>query len=150
MKMKAIGRVKSKHKKPADIKAACREGLRYRERSTIVLDRKLATGMEDLKRFSHAWVIFHLDRNNKIKTKDYPKSPEESEEVGVYASRSPCRTNHIGLRLVRIISIDRNELLVEGLDAIDRSPVLDIKPFVPRFDMPERKEVRTAEWYDDR
>ena len=56
-------------------------------------------------------------------------------KVGVFASRSPVRPNHIGISIVRIKSIKKNEILTSGLDAFDGTPVLDIKPYIKDLDV---------------
>ena len=76
----------------------------------------------------------------------HPGPPDiELPKVGVFASRSQYRPNHIALRLVRIVKVEDNVVFVEGLDAINGSKVLDIKPYVPGFDRP--KEYSVANWY---
>jgi tRNA-Thr(GGU) m(6)t(6)A37 methyltransferase TsaA len=147
--MEPIGYVKSEYRKRGDVVKACEEGLSFRGRSSIKMMQNLAMGLEGLGEFSHAWVLFHLDRERRVEIKTYPgpAGMKGLPDVGLYASRSPHRPNGIGLRLVRIVSVKGNEVVVEGLDAIDRSPVLDIKPFVPRFDLPKRGDIKTAGWY---
>lgn len=150
MIMEPIGFVKSDCKRPEEIRIACEQGLEYRGRSSIMIRDEFSEGLDGLDKFSHAWVIFHLDREGRTELDTYP-GPETIRglpRVGLYASRSPCRPNRIGLRLVRVVSARGSEVVVEGLDAIDRTPVLDIKPFVPRFDMPEKSGVKTAGWYE--
>jgi tRNA-Thr(GGU) m(6)t(6)A37 methyltransferase TsaA len=150
IEMEPIGYVKSGCRKRSDVVKACKEGLSFRGRSIIMLKHELAMGLEGIEEFSHAWILFHLDRERRVEMITYPGPAvmKGLPDVGLYASRSPCRPNRIGLRLVRIVSIKANEIVVEGLDAIDRTPVLDIKPFVPRFDLPEKGEVKTAGWYE--
>ncbi len=58
----------------------------------------------------------------------------DNEEHGIFATRSPARPNAIGISTVRLISVDKNILHVEDVDIIDRTPLLDIKPFYPKFD----------------
>jgi tRNA-Thr(GGU) m(6)t(6)A37 methyltransferase TsaA len=64
--------------------------------------------------------------------------------VGVFATRSPARPNPIGLTTVRVLERSRNTLKVTGLDAIDGTPVLDIKPYIPGYDSPTR--AKTPSW----
>ena len=64
----------------------------------------------------------------------------------MFASRSQYRPNHIALRLVELVKVKGNRLEVRGLDAINNSEVLDIKPYIPQFDRPEK--IRVADWYD--
>jgi len=115
--------------------------------SEIILDPKLKTGLEGLQHFSHAFVLFHIHKVAKMELKTYPApvSIKNLQSVGVFASRSQYRPNPIGLRLVRIVKLSKNRLVVEGLDAIDGTPVLDIKPYVSYFD--SRENVKNG-WLD--
>jgi len=75
-----------------------------------------------------------------------PPSIKDLPKVGVFASRSQYRPNPIALKLVKLVKVRNNKLYVQGLDAIDDSPVLDIKPYIPGFDKPEK--VKIANWYN--
>jgi len=98
--------------------------------------------------FSHIFVIFHLDKVKKTELITHPGPPtiKSLPKVGIFASRSQYRPNPIALRLVKLLRIEGNILHVEGLDAINNSRVLDIKPYVRGFDRPE--EYETAPWYN--
>lgn len=74
-----------------------------------------------------------------------PPGVKDIPKVGVFASRSQYRPNPIALRLVKLIRIQENILHVEGLDAINESVVLDIKPYIDGFDRPG--EFKVADWY---
>lgn len=143
-----IGVIKSPFENPEDLIFACEKGLNTKTISTITLDEKLEEGLYGMNEFSHVFVIYFLDRANKIELLTHPGPPTETElpKVGVFASRSQFRPNHIALRLVKLLEIEGNKLRVEGLDAINGSKVLDIKPYVHGFDRP--KHFKTANWYD--
>ena len=88
---------------------------------------------------------------NKINTIELithpgPPSIKDLPKVGVFASRSQHRPNPIALKLVKLIKIEKNKVHVQGLDAINNSPVLDIKPYISGFDKPEK--VKIASWYN--
>ena len=76
--------------------------------------------------------------------KVHPKGNEKLPLVGVLASRSPARPNPIGITTVKLLGRDRNVLKVQGLDAVDGTPVLDIKPHIPRYDSPT--QATTPDW----
>ena len=148
IQMEPIGRVKSKFRKPEELHIACKKGRLFNAQSEIILasrNKKMLAGLEE---FSHVWVIFHLHKADKVEAVTYPGPSRISglPPVGVLASRSQYRPNHIALRLVQIIEVRGNSLKIMGLDAIDDSPVLDIKPYVPHFDMPA--SPKTAYWYE--
>jgi tRNA-Thr(GGU) m(6)t(6)A37 methyltransferase TsaA len=145
--VKPIGRVSSIYRKPEEVHFACEEGLHADTESEIVLRSDLRPALEGLEEFSHIWVIYRLDRARRTEVRTHPGPPEMKDlpRVGVFASRSQYRPNHIALRLVELVEIRENRLVVRGLDAINNSPVLDIKPYVPYFDLPENPRV--ADWY---
>jgi tRNA-Thr(GGU) m(6)t(6)A37 methyltransferase TsaA len=88
--------------------------------------------LEDLESFRFIWVVFWFDRNPGFRPKVLP--PRSRRRRGVFATRSPYRPNPIGLSAVELIRIDRLVLHVRGLDILDQTPVLDIKPYVPYTD----------------
>jgi len=105
--------------------------------SEVVLLPGLAPGLEGLARYSHIIVIYYAhkaadpaDMALRVRYKGNPTLPM----VGVFASRSPYRPNPLGQSLCRLLEVKGNILRVEGLDALDGTPVLDIKPFIPGYD----------------
>jgi tRNA-Thr(GGU) m(6)t(6)A37 methyltransferase TsaA len=97
-------------------------------------------GLTDLDGFSHIVVIFHLHLVQKGSLKACP--PWDHKEHGVFATRSPHRPNPIGVSIVRLESIERNILKILRVDMLDGTPVLDIKPYIPRLN--PTKGVRTG------
>jgi tRNA-Thr(GGU) m(6)t(6)A37 methyltransferase TsaA len=117
--------------------------------SEIRLDTSLADGLLELQHFSHAVVVFlmheaHFDSAAHLTR--HPRDRTDLPLVGIFAQRARHRPNPIGITTVRIERVERGTLVVRGLDAIDGSPVLDIKPHVPLFDAPPRPRV--PEWMD--
>jgi tRNA-Thr(GGU) m(6)t(6)A37 methyltransferase TsaA len=101
-------------------------------RGTIEIDSAFAGGLRDLDGFSHLHVVVHLHRSRPrglVVTPFLDDSPR-----GVFATRSPRHPNPIGLSVVRLEHIERTTLHVAGLDLLDGTPVLDLKPYVPTFD----------------
>jgi tRNA-Thr(GGU) m(6)t(6)A37 methyltransferase TsaA len=109
----------------------------------IELDAALAEGLADLAGFSHAILIYHLDRV-AAPGKLIVRSFIDNELHGVFATRSPARPNPIGLSTVRILAIDGATIRFDGADMLDRTPLLDIKPYVPGLD--DRADARIG-WY---
>ncbi len=96
----------------------------------IVLKPELAEAVEGLDEFSHLEVIYFMhipDGRTGWKSKVHPRGHKELPSVGLFATRSPHRPNRIGLTLCELLAIDGSLLRVRGLDALDGSPVLDIK-----------------------
>ncbi|GFR69497.1 tRNA (adenine(37)-N6)-methyltransferase [Elysia marginata] len=93
--------------------------------------------LEGLGDYSHAWVIFVFHKNNNSHTKAKVKPPRmDGRRTGVFSSRSPYRPNNIGLSLVKIDRIEGATVYFSGVDMIDGTPVLDIKPYIPEYDYP--------------
>lgn len=109
-------------------------------RGTVELRPELAAGLRDLDGFSHVVLTCHLDRARPHRLRVVPYL--DSEPRGVFATRAPSRPNPIGLSVVRLVGIDGATLTVEGVDLLDGTPVLDVKPYVDEFDRPA--EVRTG------
>lgn len=84
-------------------------------------------------------ILFLFDRAGEVKL--VRPTFLDDEPHGVFASRHPCRPNSLGLTVVRLISRVKNLLEVSGVDVLDKTPVIDIKPYIPRFDcFPEANE----------
>jgi endonuclease-3 related protein len=110
--------------------------------SEIKVDPALAEALDNLDEFSHLLVLYWMHRAGKDwPLKVHPKGMIDVAAVGLFASRSPNRPNPIGVSLVRLLGRSGNSLRVEGLDAIDGTPVLDIKPFIPWNDAADRAGV---------
>ena len=114
--------------------------------STIVLNEEYCTSLKGLEDFSHVIVLYHLDKANYDSQKHLQRRPQNREDmplVGIFSQRGKDRPNRIGMTSVEIVSVSERELTVKGLDAIDGTPVLDIKPYYPVYD---KKEATVPEW----
>lgn len=118
-------------------------GLASGARGSIqfISDPDIKTALRRIEEFSHLWIIFvfHDHGGNKWKPSIRPPRLGGSEKVGVLASRSPHRPNPVGISAVRIEKVDLDaaggpEIFVSGLDLIEGTPVLDIKPYIPYAD----------------
>lgn len=128
---RVIGRVESPYTDKASVPRQPSEAREARGR--IVLDPALADGLDSLASFSHVWVVFVFHQaGESARLKVAP--PRSAERRGVFATRSPHRPNPIGLSVVRLLAIRDSALEVEGLDMVDGTPVLDLKPYLPYAD----------------
>jgi tRNA-Thr(GGU) m(6)t(6)A37 methyltransferase TsaA len=93
---------------------------------------EFAEGLKDLDGFDRIWLLYWFDRAVAARLLVTPYLDEA--ERGVFATRAPCRPNPIGMSSVRLERVDGNVLLVRGVDMLDGTPLLDIKPYAPRFD----------------
>ena len=128
--LKAIGCVRNEIKQP--VRESWEEVV-----SDIVVDNSLIEALDNLEEFSHIIVLYWMHRvtvSGPVPTKVHPKGKQELPLVGLFATRSPNRPNPIGKATVRLLQRQDNVLKVKGLDAIDGTPVLDIKPYLPEYD----------------
>ena len=103
--------------------------------SEIVIDDSLTQALDNLDEFTHIIVLYWIHKSPGQKpVKVHPRGNPDNELMGVFATRSPDRPNPIGKSTVRLLERRKNVLKVRGLDAIDGSPVLDIKPYIPGYD----------------
>jgi len=119
--------------------------LRSQAAGSIEVYPEFAAGLQDLEGFSHIIIlyIFHQSDGYSLRVKPFL----DHQERGLFATRYPYRPNPIGLSIVRLESVQANLLNVADIDVLDGTPLLDIKPYVPDFDV--RENARTG-WYETR
>lgn len=91
-----------------------------------------AEGLMDVEGFERIWLIYRFDRAHPGRLRVVPF--RDTVERGVFATRAPARPNSIGLSCVRLIAVEGRRLRVTGVDILDGTPLLDLKPYVPAFD----------------
>ncbi len=129
MKLNQIGVIKSPYK---NIINTPRQGRYSDELSEIIIYDEYVDGLDSLENHKHLIVLYWLDKADRNTLKAIP--PGAKEEKGVFSIRSPSRPNPIALCLVELIKIEENILKVKWLDALDGSPLLDIKPYIADLD----------------
>ncbi|XP_029169521.1 tRNA (adenine(37)-N6)-methyltransferase-like [Nylanderia fulva] len=93
--------------------------------------------LQGLQDFSHMWILFHFHRNDSTHTRAKVAPPRlNGIKTGVFSTRSPHRPCPIGLSLVKILKIENYTIYFEGVDMVNQTPVLDIKPYIPQYDNP--------------
>jgi tRNA-Thr(GGU) m(6)t(6)A37 methyltransferase TsaA len=119
---RAIGHVENDFDRPA-----AAEAIRSTE-SRIILDPALREGLRGLEPGQQIMVIFYFHRSQGYDLCQHPRGDRSRQQRGVFALRSPSRPNPIGVTVVDLVAIEGNVLRVQGLDAINGTPVLDLKP----------------------
>lgn len=118
------------------------------ETSQVKIFKNFCKGLKNIDDFSHIIILywFHLRDNEADRgtLRVVPKRHAGAQEVGVFASRSPSRPNPIGLCVCELLKVESCNLFVKGLDALEGSPVIDIKPYLPRADC--ISDAKTPEW----
>ncbi len=101
---------------------------------TVVVDDDFVSGLTDLEGFSHIILFYHFNRSAGFKLRVKPFM--DTVERGVFATRAPRRPNALGFSVVALENRDGAVLAVRGIDVLNHTPLLDIKPYVPAFDSP--------------
>lgn len=141
IEMEAIGFVENDVKDKKDVSWG-------EDTSSIVLNEQYISGLMGLDDFSHVIIIYHLDRAKYEKDKHLQRRPQNRDDmplVGIFSQRGKDRPNRIGMTSVEIVSVSDDRLVVRGLDAVDGTPVLDIKPYYPVYD---KKDASVPDWVD--
>ncbi|HHX13060.1 MAG TPA: tRNA (N6-threonylcarbamoyladenosine(37)-N6)-methyltransferase TrmO [Clostridiales bacterium] len=117
--------------------------------SRIVLKDEYRNGLKGLEEFSHILVITYLHESKFSVERHLQRRPRNLSDmplVGIFSQRAKDRPNPIGVTAVKIIEVNEESLVVEGLDAIKGTPVLDIKPYYPVYDIVQN--ARVPEWVE--
>jgi len=110
---------------------------------TVEVDAMYAAGLADIEHFSHVTLIYIFHRSEGFDLKIKPFMDDSVH--GVFATRAPRRPNPIGISTVALLKRNKNLLLIKGVDVLDGTPLLDIKPYVPEFDV---FQVSSVGWLD--
>jgi tRNA-Thr(GGU) m(6)t(6)A37 methyltransferase TsaA len=117
-------------------------------RGTVEINKKYAAGLKDLDGFEYIILLyhFHLSKGYTLEIKPFL----DDSLRGVFATRAPKRPNAIGISIVRLLKVEGITLHIEDVDILDGTPLLDIKPYVPEFDVRKTRAIgwlsRKAVW----
>jgi tRNA (adenine37-N6)-methyltransferase len=98
----------------------------------VEIFEQYAAGLKDIESFTHVYLLYRFDRAGTVEL--IRPTFLDDDPHGVFATRHPCRPNGIGMSIVKITGRNNNVLEVEGIDVLDQTPLLDIKPYIARFD----------------
>jgi tRNA-Thr(GGU) m(6)t(6)A37 methyltransferase TsaA len=137
-----IGVIRSEHvaAQETPIQPAYAKGCKGR----VEVFPEFAPGLRDLEGFSHVYLIYHFHQAGPAKLMVKPFL--QDVERGVFATRAPCRPNAVGLSIVELVRREGNVLHLDGVDILDGTPLLDIKPYTAKFD---RFETARNGWQDE-
>ncbi len=131
-KLKPIGIIHTPYKKPRD---APYQAYRSNEVGEIEVFKKYEEGLKDIEGFSHLIILYEFHKSINLDSPGLLVKPYlDDAPRGLFATRSPNRPNPIGLTVVELLERKGNILKVRGIDMLDGTPLLDIKPYVPTFD----------------
>lgn len=131
--MQPIGYIKSPYKQTHEIPKGF--GAKHEAEGILEVLPEFSVGLTDIEGFSHLFVIWAFDRSDGFQLLGTP--PIDNRPHGVFATRSPRRPNPIGLTVVELLRRDDSKLIVRGVDMLDGTPILDIKPYLSNV-APER------------
>jgi tRNA-Thr(GGU) m(6)t(6)A37 methyltransferase TsaA len=146
-----IGVVRTKRTVPEN--TPIQSSLNRTEHGVIEIDATYRDGLDGLEGFSHAWLLSWLHRPQGGGSRPAPLRQvpfllrPQPREIGIFATRGPRRINPIGLSLIELVDVTPTGVHFAGVDLIDGTPVIDLKPYVSRFDLPERHP--RCGWFDD-
>ncbi|MFZ2147514.1 MAG: tRNA (N6-threonylcarbamoyladenosine(37)-N6)-methyltransferase TrmO [Sedimentisphaerales bacterium] len=128
------------------------EVKRQRGSTKLQIFDRYCEALKGLDDFSHVLVLYWFDRNDTPEKRNilqvHPRGNKKNPLTGVFACRAPVRPNLIALSLCKVLSIRSGVITVDKIDALDGSPILDIKPYIPSIDS-EPKGVRVPGWLKD-
>lgn len=110
---------------------------------TIIIDKEYEEGLSDLEGFSHIILLYHFHKSKGYNLMVKPFM--DDQQRGLFSTRAPRRPNPIGLSIVQLIKIENNKISIQGIDVLNGTPLIDIKPYVPGFDA---REVTKLGWLD--
>jgi len=143
IEFRPIGTIHSPFKSPtgSPIQPSAAKGTEGR----IEISTEFAKGLQDLAGFSHIFIIYHFHLSKKFSLTVKPFL--DDKEHGVFATRAPSRPNPIGISVVRLTRIESSILYIQNVDVVDGTPLLDIKPYVPAFDVHPADKIG---WIEDK
>ncbi|MEA2101879.1 MAG: tRNA (N6-threonylcarbamoyladenosine(37)-N6)-methyltransferase TrmO [Thermodesulfobacteriota bacterium] len=137
-----IGVIHSPHKKlnETPIQPVFARGVK----GTVVLDPKFAEGLNGLEKFSHIYLFFYFHMSEGFSLSLKPFLQDKMQ--GVFATRAPSRPNPLGFSVVKLLEIEDNILYIQDVDILDSTPLIDIKPYVERFD---KRDNVSSGWQEE-
>ena len=135
LELKPIGFIHSPYKNAGDVP---NHGYKNQQISQIEVFKEFQKGLQDIEGLSHIIVIYWFHESQAYQL--LVKTPWDDSPHGLFATRSPHRPSPVGLTVVELVAREKNTLTVKGLDAIDGTPLLDIKPYIPSID--ERRPIK--------
>jgi tRNA-Thr(GGU) m(6)t(6)A37 methyltransferase TsaA len=141
-RFRSIGVIHSPYTKPGQMPI---QASRSTARGQIILDPEYTAGLKDIEGFSHLILLYVFHHSNGYDLQVQPFLDDQNR--GLFSTRYPRRPNQIGLSVVRLLESHENVLEIMDVDVLDNTPLLDIKPYMPEFDV--RTDVKSG-WYDTR
>jgi len=107
------------------------------EYAIIEFEKEYEEGLKDLDGFSHVYLIYHFHKVKEAKLSVIPFNDKTNTARGVFSTRTPMHPNGLGLSVVELVKVEGNVVTIKGVDILDGTPLLDIKPYIENFDKVE-------------
>jgi len=107
--------------------------------ATIEIKEEFCEGLKDLDGFSHVYLIYYFHKVKEPKLTVIPFNDHSHTPRGVFSTRTPMHPNSIGLSVVELVKVEKNIVTIKGIDILDGTPLLDIKPYIENFDKVESR-----------
>lgn len=130
LSLQYIGTVRSPHTNLQDMPIQPKGASALQ--GSIEVFEQFTEGLKDLEGFSHLYLLYHFHMAKRTEMTVIPFM--DTVPRGVFATRSPLRPNHIGISIVELIEVNRNIVTIRGVDVLDGTPLIDIKPYIAAFD----------------
>jgi len=134
IKIKPLGLAKNKVRKP--MLPGWKDVV-----TKIVIDKNYSKGLDGIGDYSYIIVVYWMDKEKECHLKHHPQGREDVPYVGIFACRCPQRPNRIAISTVKLLSRRGNSIKVKGLDIVNGTPILDIKPYTPAYDRVGKAKV---------
>jgi tRNA-Thr(GGU) m(6)t(6)A37 methyltransferase TsaA len=105
--------------------------------ATIVFKPEYEEGLKDLDGFSHLYLIYYFHKIKEPKLSVVPFNDKTNTPRGVFSTRTPMHPNSLGLSVVELVKVEGNSVTIRGVDILDGTPIIDIKPYIENFDKVE-------------
>lgn len=107
----------------------------------VVVKKQYEQGLDGIEEYSHVIVVYWMDQERECHIKHHPQGRGDVPYVGIFACRCPQRPNPIGISTVPLVGRKGNAVTVKGLDIVSGTPILDIKPYTPQYDLVKKAKV---------
>jgi len=102
--------------------------------ATITVEKQYQDGLKDLDGFSHIYLMYYFHKVKESKLQVVPFNDKTNTKRGVFSTRTPMHPNSLGLSVVELVSVKENIVTIKGVDILDGTPIIDIKPYIENFD----------------
>ena len=105
--------------------------------ATLIFKKQYLEGLKDLEGFSHLYLIYYFHKIKEPKLSVIPFNEKSNTPRGVFSTRTPMHPNSLGLSVVELVKVEEERVTIRGVDILDGTPIIDVKPYIEHFDKVE-------------